>query len=74
MKGMNTENVFADVQFKVCETENEPYICTLEDVHPKVSLSLLLKKGTSFREAEIIVQYLNDHIPRVHLTIKCPNP
>jgi hypothetical protein len=70
MNGMNTENVFADVRFKVCETEHEPYICTLEDIHPKVSISLLLKKGTSFREAEIIVQYLNEHIPRVHLTIQ----
>ena len=69
-EGMNIENVSADVRFKVCETENEPYICTLEDVHPKVSISLLLKKGTSLREAENIVRYLNDHIPRVHLTIK----
>ena len=68
---MNTENVFADVQFKVCETEHDPYICTLEDVHRKVSLSLLLAEGTSFREAELIVEYLNEHIPRVHLAIKC---
>jgi hypothetical protein len=68
MNGMNGGDVFADVRFKVCETENEPYICTLEDVHPKVSMSLLLKKGTSFDEAQIIVQYLNDHITRVHLT------
>ncbi len=68
---MNTENIFADVRFKVCETEHEPYICTLEDLHPKVSIGLVLKKGTSFREAENIAQYLNEHIPRVRLTIKC---
>jgi len=76
MIGMKTKNVFADVRFKVCETDkpSEPYICTLEDVHPKVSISLLLKKGTSFKEAEAIVQYLNEHIPRVHLTIKYEAP
>ncbi len=71
---MNTENILANVRFKVCETEQEPYICTVEDIHPKVSLSLRLKKGTSFREAEIIVQYLNEQIPRVHLTIKREAP
>jgi len=67
---MKTENVFADVRFKVCETENEPYICTLEDIHPNMSISLRLKRGTSLNEAETIVQYLNEHIPRVHLTVK----
>jgi hypothetical protein len=70
MNGMNTEYVCVDVGFRVCETENELYICTLEDVHPKVSISLRLKKGTSLGEAETIVQYLNEHIPRVGLTIK----
>jgi hypothetical protein len=69
MNGMNSEDVFADVRFKVCETENEPYICTLEDVHPKVSMSLLLEKGTSFDEAQNIGLYLNDHIPTGHVTI-----
>jgi len=70
MNAMNTENVLTEVRFKVCETENESYICTLEDVHPKLSISLLLKKGTSFGEAENIARYLNEHIPRLHLTIK----
>jgi hypothetical protein len=70
MKGMNAENVFADVRFKVCETETEPYLCTLEDVHPKLSMSLLLKKGTSFGEAENIARYLNEHIAQLHLTIE----
>jgi len=67
MNGMNTKNGLADVRFKVCETEKEPYLCTLEDVHPKVSVSLGLKKGTSFTDAQNIARYLNEH---VHLTVR----
>lgn len=67
---MNTEYVCVDVRFRICETENDLYICSLEDVHAKVSINLRLKKGTSLGEAQTIVQYLNEHIPRVGLTIK----
>ena len=63
-----SENTRAGTRFKVCETENEPYVCTLEDVDPKVSISLWLKRGTSFEKAESIAAYLNDHIARVGVT------
>jgi hypothetical protein len=74
---MSAKNEFADVRFKVYEYDDgTPYIGTLEDgpktnlvLNDKLSLSLQLKKGTSFEEAETIVAYLNQHITRVAATI-----
>jgi hypothetical protein len=77
VEGMIAKNEFADVQFKACEYEDgTPYVGTHENgpktnlvLNEKLSLSLQLKKGTSFEEAQTIVSYLNQHITRVAATI-----
>ena len=77
VEDMSAKNEFADVQFKACQYEDgTPYIGTHENgpktnsvLNEKLSLSLQLKKGTSYEEAQTIVDYLNDHITRVAATI-----
>jgi hypothetical protein len=73
--GMSVINEFADVRFKVCEGGEEWYLCTLENgpatntiLHDRLSLGLLLKKGTSFEEAKTIAAYLNQHITKIAAT------
>ena len=78
MRGMSAQkNEFADVKFKVCQYDDgTPYIGTLENgpktnsvLNERLSLSLQLKKDTSFEKARTIVSYLNQHITRVAATI-----
>jgi len=75
---MSTKNEFADVQFKASEYgDGTPYIGTLEDgpktnlvLNDKLSLSLQLRKGTSFERAKAIAAYLNQHVTRFAATIR----
>jgi hypothetical protein len=75
---MSEKAEFAKVQFKVCEYgDGTPFLCTLENgprtntiLNDTTSVTIQLKSGATFEDAEIVARYLNANIETIGIQFK----